>query len=358
MLEGRVSSDMRVQVPPPTPSRRASEPRQPPGLRRCTTQVPYGRGDPPADEEPTPVTDAWTTISYEVADLRATITLDRPERLNAITARMAVELAEAVAAANDDPDVRVIVLQGAGRAFCAGYDLKLYAEGGDSHQGPVWDPIADFRGMKANTDHFFSLWRSAKPTVAKVHGYAVAGGSDIALSCDLVVMAEDARIGYMPARVWGCPTTAMWVYRLGAERAKRMLLTGDTIDGTTAAAWGLVLDAVPADELDDAVDRLVERMAGIPINQLVMQKLMINQAYDNMGLQSTQNLAVLFDGITRHSPEGRWFVEFAQQHGFDAAVRWRDAGRHIPDGGGPVPDDDEIEALRRELDARGGDGER
>lgn len=294
------------------------------------------------------------TVTYEVRDRRAYLTLNRPDRLNAITAQMGREIGEAVAAANTDESVRVIVLQGAGRAFCAGYDLKVYAEGGQDHQGEVWDPIQDFRMMKANTDHFFSLWRSAKPTIAKVQGYAVAGGSDIALSCDLVVMAEDARIGYMPARVWGCPTTAMWVYRLGAERAKRMLLTGDTIDGVQARDWGLVVDAVPGDELDEAVERLVDRMAGVPINQLVMQKMMINQAYDNMGLQSTQNMAVLFDGITRHSPEGRWFVDFAQEHGFGTAVQWRDSGRSIPDGGGPLPPLDEIEQMKRELDAGAG----
>src|SRR3954452_22980011 len=276
-------------------------------------------------------------IEYAVRDHKAYITLNRPERLNAITAEMARDLAAAVARANDDDAVRVLIVQGAGRAFSAGYDLKLYAEQGEEHQGEVWDPVKDYLGMKANTDSFFSLWRSAKPTVAKVRGYAVAGGSDIALSCDLVVMAEDARIGYMPARVWGCPTTAMWVYRLGAERAKRMLLTGDTIDGVQARDWGLVIDAVPAEELDDAVERLAGRMASVPANQLAMQKLMVNQALDNMGLQTTQTIATLFDGITRHSPEGRWFVDFAQQHGFDAAVRWRDEGRPIPDGGGSIP---------------------
>ncbi len=286
------------------------------------------------------------TIEYEVRDRRAYLTLNRPERLNAITGEMGREIAAAVAAANADPDVRVIVVQGAGRAFSAGYDLKLYAEQGEDFQGEVWDPIRDFQLMKANTDNFFTLWRSAKPTIAKVRGYAVAGGSDIALSCDLVVMAENARIGYMPARIWGCPTTAMWVYRIGAEKAKRMLLTGDTIDGTQAKEWGLVVDAVPEGELDATVEQLADRMASVPINQLVMQKLMINQAYDNMGLQSTQNMAVLFDGITRHSPEGRWFVQFAQQHGFDAAVRWRDSGRFIPDGGGPVPSDAEVAELK------------
>lgn len=295
-----------------------------------------------------------TVVRYETRDHRAYITLNRPERLNAITMEMAQEIEAAVKAANADDDVRVIIVQGEGRAFCAGYDLKIYAESGEAHQGAVWDPIKDFAGMKANTDHFFSLWRSAKPTIAKVRGYAVAGGSDIALSCDLVVMEDDAKIGYMPARIWGCPTTAMWVYRLGAEKAKRMLLTGDTISGTQAKEWGLVIDAVPAAELDAEVERLADRMAGVPINQLVMQKMMINQAYDNMGLQSTQNLAILFDGITRHSPEGRWFVDFAQEHGYGAAVQWRDTGKFIPDGGGAVPSVDEIDAMRAELEAKDG----
>lgn len=295
------------------------------------------------------MTFSGNTVSYEVHEYRAYITLNRPDRLNAITAEMAREISDAVAVANEDEAVRVIVLRGEGRAFCAGYDLKVYAEGGEDHQDKVWDPIQDFRMMKANTDHFFSLWRSAKPTIAQIQGYAVAGGSDIALSCDLVVMAEDAKIGYMPARVWGCPTTAMWVYRLGAERAKRMLLTGDTIDGVQAKEWGLVIDAVPEEELEETVEKLASRMVGVPTNQLIMQKMMINQAYDNMGLQSTQNLAVLFDGITRHSPEGRWFVDFAQEHGFDAAVQWRDTGRFIPDGGGSVPDRDEIAEMKREL---------
>jgi enoyl-CoA hydratase len=281
-------------------------------------------------------------VEYEVRNRKAYLTLNRPDRLNAITGGMARRLKELVDRANEDPGVHVVVLQGAGRAFSAGYDLKQYAEQSDQTQPPVWDPIKDYQLMKRNTDDFFSLWRSLKPTIAKVHGYAVAGGSDIALCCDLVVMAEDARIGYMPARVWGCPTTAMWVYRLGAERAKRMLLTGDTIDGVTAAAWGLVLQAVPAGELDDAVEALADRIAGVPVNQLVMQKLVINQAYDNMGLHGTQILAALFDGIARHTPEGRWFQQFAAQHGFPAAVRWRDSGRPIPDGGGPVPATAEI----------------
>jgi len=285
--------------------------------------------------------DPFATLTYEVRARKAYLTLNRPERLNAIDDQMPRDIRLAVERANEDDDVRVIVLQGAGRSFCAGYDLKEYAEQNLDNpwdQGPLWDPVRDYRGMKRNTDDFFSLWRSLKPTVCKVQGHAIAGGSDIALSCDLLVMADDARIGYPPARVWGCPTTAMWVYRLGAQRAKRMLLTGDTIDGTTAAEWGLALQAVPLPELEAAVEALADRMASVPTNQLVMQKLMINQAYDNMGLSGTQVLATLFDGITRHSPEGRWFKDFAERDGFQAAVRYRDSGQVIPDGGGALPD--------------------
>lgn len=283
----------------------------------------------------------FDTLHYEVRSRRAYLTLNRPERLNAIDDEMPGEIRAAVERANDDDEVHVIVVSGAGRAFCAGYDLKAYAEselGARWSQDVVWDPIKDYREMKRNTDDFASLWHSLKPTVCRVHGHAVAGGSDIALSCDLVVMADDARIGYPPARVWGCPTTGMWVYRLGAERAKRLLLTGDTIDGATAAQWGLVHEAVAEAELESTVEQLAGRIASVPVNQLVMQKMMVNQALQNMGLHGTQILATLFDGITRHSPEGRWFKDFAEQHGFKAAVAWRDSGRPIPDGGGPLPD--------------------
>ena len=276
----------------------------------------------------------YTTLKYDKQGRIARITLNRPERLNAINAAMPGEIRGAVEAANADNGVHVIILQGAGRAFCAGYDLKEFAEG----QTPLiqdmpWDPMQDYRAMKGFTDDFFSIWRSYKPVICRVHGYAVAGGSDIALCADIVVMAEDARIGYMPARVWGCPTTAMWVYRLGAEKAKRMLLTGDTIDGRTAKAWGLVYEAVPEDLLDAEVDALAERMSAVPKNQLMMQKLMINQAYENMGLANTQMIATLFDGITRHTPEGVWFKRYAEAHGFHAAVEWRDGGKPIPEGG-------------------------
>jgi len=278
---------------------------------------------------------ALTTIDYRTDGRIARIVLNRPDRLNAINDEMPAEIRHCVEQAEADDDVHVIVLEGAGRAFCAGYDLKHYAEGDATNrytQAMPWDPMRDYRFMKRNTDDFFSLWRCAKPTICKVHGYAVAGGSDIALSCDLLVMAEDAKIGYPPARVWGCPTTAMWVYRLGPQLAKRMLFTGDLIDGRTAQAYGLALEAVPADELEGRVVALAERMAGVPHNQLMMQKLMINQAFDNMGLANTQMIATLFDGITRHSPEGLWFKQLAENQGFPEAVRKRDSGEPLGPG--------------------------
>jgi enoyl-CoA hydratase len=274
------------------------------------------------------------SVLYERDGRLARITLNRPERLNAIDDAMPGLLREAVAEANADDAVHVLVLAGAGRAFCAGYDLARYAETpgpGASTQAMPWDPTVDYRRMHENTQCFMSLWRSLKPVLCKVHGYAVAGGSDIALCADLVLMAEDARIGYPPARVWGCPTTAMWVYRVGAERAKRLLLTGDLVDGREAARLGLVLDAVAPDALDARVEALAARMASVPRNQLVMQKLVVNQAYENMGLAVTQVLATLFDGIARHTPEGLAFKARAEAAGFKQAVRERDSG--APPGG-------------------------
>ena len=261
----------------------------------------------------------------------ARIILNRPEVMNAIDDEVPGELEDAVERANADPDIHVIVLSGAGKAFCAGYDLAYYAQasGGAGHEATQempWDPMKDYAFMMRNTQRFMSLWRSHRPVIAKVHGFAVAGGSDIALCSDIVVMAEDAQIGYMPARVWGCPTTAMWVYRLGAEKAKRMLFTGDKITGAEAERIGLVHKAVPASDLDDEVERLAERIATVPINQLMMQKLVINQAIEAMGLAQTQMFATVFDGITRHSPEGINFKKRAEMHGWKEAVRERDLG--------------------------------
>jgi len=279
----------------------------------------------------------------------ARLLLNRPERLNAINDETPREIRAAVEWAERDDEVHVIVVEGAGKGFCGGYDLADTAEQHIEHpcqqEKTPWDPMVDYAYMKRNTDDFMSLWRCAKPTIAKVHGAAVAGGSDIALCCDLLVMAEDARIGYMPTRVWGCPTTAMWTYRLGPTRAKQLMFTGDVIDGRTAAAWGLANEAVPLADLEAATLRLASRIAGVPRGHLAMHKMVVNQVMLTMGLEQTQSLATVFDGITRHNPEGLWFRRYAQEAGFKAAVQWRDSGRPIPEG-------DEARSLIREMDAR------
>jgi enoyl-CoA hydratase len=286
------------------------------------------------------------TIAYEVEGRIARITLDRPERGNAITLEMPRELAECVERANLDPAVHVIALAGNGKGFCGGYDLVETAEGplepppdaaepgspldpatiARNHDPRrVWDPVVDWQMMSRNLRGFMSLFHSDKPVVCKVHGYCVAGGTDMALCSDLIVIGEDARIGYPPARAWGVPTSALWASRVGDQRAKRLLFTGDLIDGRTALEWGLAIEAPPADQLDERFEALLERIALSPVNQLVMMKLLVNQALYAQGLHATQALGVFFDGIARHTEEGHGFRRRAAEAGFKQAVRERDA---------------------------------
>jgi enoyl-CoA hydratase len=264
-------------------------------------------------------------VLYEARDGVATLTLNRPERLNAITAELIAAFRAALRRAWDDPAVRVVRLRGAGRAFCAGYDIGWGATSMQAAEGgEPWDPIADYETMRGFVDAYMSLWRSPKPVVAQVHGYCVAGGTDFALCSDLIVCAEDCRIGYPPARVWGSPTTAMWIYRLGLERAKRLLLTGDAIDGRRAVEWGLASEAVPEAELDEAALALARRVALLPHNQAHAMKLLVNQAYEQMGLHTTQLVGTLLDGAARHTPEGVAFTRRAIEE-VHAAVADRDA---------------------------------
>ncbi len=251
-------------------------------------------------------------VLYEAADGVATLTLNRPDRLNTIIPELIQQLLAALDRAQADAAVRAIRLRGAGRVFCAGYDIGFGAEMMRATQSEgVWDPIADYALMSRYVDAYMRLWRSPKPVIAQVQGYCVGGGTDLALCSDLIVCAEDCQIGYPPARVWGSPTTAMWVYRLGLERAKRLLLTGDALDGRTAVAWGLASEAVPAADLDNAALALARRVALLPANQLHMMKLLINQAYEQMGLHVTQLLGTLLDGAARHTPEGADFTRRA-----------------------------------------------
>ena len=263
------------------------------------------------------------TVRYDLHGAVATITLHRPERLNAITDELAADFEAALDRAEGDDAVRVIRLRGAGRAFCAGYDIEWGAER-LGEEGPVWDPMADYRMMSRFVGAYMRLWRSPKPVVAQVHGFCVGGGTDFALCCDQIVCADDARIGYTPARVWGSPTTAMWVYRVGLERAKRLLLTGDALDGRTAVEWGLAIESHPEVELDVKALELAERIARLPANQLQMMKLLVNQAYEQMGLGTTKLIGTLLDGAARHTPEGVAFTRAAAAD-LRAAVGARDA---------------------------------
>jgi enoyl-CoA hydratase len=288
------------------------------------------------------------TMLYEVDGTVARITLNRPERGNGITMDMPRELAWCVEQSDINPDVHVVALSGNGNGFCGGYDLVASAQNmladdgeyaGDSPDETVlsgstqsknhdpsgtWDPMLDYQMMSRNVKGFMSLFHADKPVVCKVHGFCVAGGTDMALCSDLLVIEDKAKIGYPPARVWGSPTTSLWAYRLGVARAKRLLFTGDCLSGDEALEWGLAIESVAADQLDAVFEDLVQRIAMMPINQLMMMKKLLNQNIENLGLSSTQLIGTVFDGITRHTPEGYAFQQQAAEEGFMTAVRDRD----------------------------------
>jgi len=298
--------------------------------------------------------DSQPVVLYEVADRIARITLNRPQRGNGITRGLVVELSECVRRADLDPQVHVIALSGAGAGFCGGYDLVESAEGmgevgpddstpgTDDEDAPAgspldpavmaanhnpqgtWDPMVDYAMMSRNAQGFMSLFDCGKPVVCKVHGFCVAGGTDMALCSDLLVIAQDAKIGYPPARVWGSPTTALWAHRLGAQRAKRLLFTGDSLSGREALEWGLAIEAPAAGLLDERTEALLARIARMPINQLMMMKLLVNQTLYSQGLHASQVLGTVFDGIARHTAEGYAFQRHAAERGFRDAVRQRD----------------------------------
>jgi enoyl-CoA hydratase len=292
---------------------------------------------------------------YEVTGRVARITLDRPERGNGITRGLLSELERRIEQADLDPAVHVISLAGNGKGFCGGYDLVESAEGrgrmdaeGQGRMGEegspsppgspldpmvmaanhdpagTWDPMVDYGMMGRNVRAFMSLFHCSKPVVCKVHGFCVAGGTDMALCSDLLVIAADAKIGYPPSRVWGSPTTSMWAYRLGAQRAKRLLFTGDCLSGSEALEWGLAIEAPAAEDLDERTELLLERIARNPLNQLQMMKLLVNQSLYAQGLHQTQILGTVFDGIARHTEEGYAFQQRAAEAGFKQAVRERD----------------------------------
>src|ERR1700751_4973835 len=289
--------------------------------------------------------DDLKTMTYEVTDRVARITFNRPEKGNAIVADTPLELSALVERADLDPNVHVILVSGRGAGFCAGFDLSAYADrtgsaGGAGSKGGYqaprldgraqainhiasqpWDPMIDYQMMSRFGRGFSSLMHADKPTVVKIHGYCVAGGTDIALHADQVIAASNAKIGYPPTRVGGVPAAGMWAPRLGDQRAKRFLLTGDCITGAQAADWGLAVEAPDPAELDERTERLVDRIAAVPVNQLIMVKLAMNSALYNQGVSTSAMISTIFDGIARHTPEGHAFVAEAREHGFRAVGR-------------------------------------
>ncbi len=291
---------------------------------------------------------SYETVLYETDGAIATVTLNRPERLNTIVPPMPDELQDAVEAASLDAAVKVIVLRGAGRAFCAGFDF-----GGGFHHwdeamttGGRWDPGKDFAMATSPAagpvPKFMSIWRSPKPVIAQVHGWCVGGGSDMALCADLVIASDDARIGTPYSRMWGCYLTGMWLYRLGLTKAKEYALTGRPLSGVEAADAGLINRSVPFAELEAEVAAEALRLAAIPLSQLTAMKLVVNQAYENMGLASTQTLGPILDGLMRNTPDAEEFISLAEREGVPGAVARRDGPfgdySQAPDGERPNPD--------------------
>ncbi len=273
-------------------------------------------------------------VRYEERDSLAIVTLNRPDRMNTLTEDMVAGVADGIDAATASKSVRAVVLRGEGRVFTAGYDLVGGTERGwgSPYDAPsvepragAWDPVRDYQFMNHNVQRFMKIWHCPKPVIGEIHGFAVGGATDLVLCCDQLFMADDAFIGYAPSRVFGTPTTMIWIYRLGLEHAKQYLLSGDAIDAATAHRIGLVSEVHPANELSARVEAHAERFQHIPANQLALNKLLINQAFENMGFRTTQMLGTFFDGMTRHTEEAYRWAESFKEKGFREVIRERDA---------------------------------
>ncbi len=277
-------------------------------------------------------------VLYEERDSIAIVTLNRPEKMNTLTEDVVQGVADRIDRATASRSVRAIIVRGAGPALTAGYDLDPAGDGdiedgwttpfdapGPAPRAGAWDPVRDLQFMGHNVKRFMKIWECPKPVLGQIHGWAIGGATDLILCCDLLYMADDAFIGYAPSRIFGTPTTMMWVYRLGLEHAKQFLLSGDAIDADTAHRIGLVSHVCPAEEIEARIEAHARRFEHIPANQLALNKLLINQAFENMGLRTTQLLGTLFDGVARHTEEAYRWRESIETRGFRTVVAERDA---------------------------------
>jgi enoyl-CoA hydratase/carnithine racemase len=292
-------------------------------------------------------------VLYEELDDLAIVTLNRPEEKNTLTDAVIQGIADGIDRATKSPDFVAVVIRGAGGTLTAGYDLTQglerdaadgdyagwstpYGARGPEPRDGAWDPVRDYQFMNNNVRRFMKVWECPKPVLGEITGWAVGGATDLILCADLLFMASDAHIGYAPSRIFGTPTTMLWVYRLGLEHAKQFLLTGRAIDAETAYRIGLVSHVCPPDELSAAVEAEARRFRHIPANQLALNKLLINQAFENMGLRTSQMLGTFFDGVTRHTEEAYRWVESFGEKGFRQVIRerddpWEDYGSRRPE---------------------------
>lgn len=293
-------------------------------------------------------------VLYEERDDIAIITINRPEKKNTLTDAVIQGIADGVDTATKSSAVAAIVLRGRGGTLTAGYDLTSSTGGGSSEgdapawqtpygasgpqpRGGAWDPVRDYQFMNNNVRRFMKIWECPKPVIGEITGWAIGGATDLILCADLLYMASDAHIGYAPSRIFGTPTTMMWVYRLGLEHAKQFLLTGRAIDAETALRIGLISQVCEPDEIGAIVEAEAQRFKHIPANQLALNKMLINQAFENMGLRTSQMLGTFFDGMTRHTEEAYRWVESFEDKGFREVIRerddpWQDYGSRPPGG--------------------------
>jgi enoyl-CoA hydratase len=273
-------------------------------------------------------------VRYDERDAVAIITINRPDKMNTLTDDVIQGIADGIDAATASPDVVAVVVRGEGGTLTGGYDLTASGESGGwgspyGAHGPTpragaWDPVRDYQFMNHNVQRFMKIWECPKPVLGEITGWAIGGATDLILCADLLYMADDAHIGYAPSRIFGTPTTMMWVYRLGLEHAKQFLLTGRAIDAPTAHRIGLVSHVCPPDEISELVEEEARRFRHVPANQLALNKMLINQAFENMGLRTSQMLGTFFDGVTRHTEEAYQWVESFEEKGFRQVIRERD----------------------------------
>ena len=270
---------------------------------------------------------SYDFIKYEPSDGIARVTLNRPEKLNALSLQLRAELIDCLHKADDDPDIRVISLRGAGRAFCAGYDVTppQTDEERETRSATRDNIRSDMHGLQKTARMMTSIFDLSKPVIAGIHGHVIAGGTDLALHCDLIIAPDDANIGLPPVRAMGTPPTHMWTYMVGPQLAKWFMLTGETVTGKQAADMGLVLKSVPASDLDDAVEALATQIAKIPWEMLAANKSIVNKALDLMGRNMMQVIAAETDAVSHQSPIVKEFNRISNEQGLKAALEMRDA---------------------------------